>query len=117
MDAVGEPDLFQVFLQRLPLGRRAVALVILIHRFERAAHGEVVFEILVEQDVAAAFGRFGQIIDQLLLLQRKLLEAGDFVTDDLDVVETVDDPRGFASGSPAARGQCESGNSHRCKRQ
>ena len=117
MDAVGEPDLFQVFLQRLPLGRRAVALVILIHRFERAAHGKVVFEILVEQDVAAALGRFGQIIDQLLLLQRKLLEAGDFVTDDLDVVETVDDPRGFASGSPAARGQCESGNSHRCKRQ
>ena len=115
MNAVGEPHLFQVFLQGLPFGRRAVAPVVLVNRFERTAHGEVVFEILVEKDVPAALGSLGQVIDQFLLRKRKLLETGDFVTDDLDVVETVDDPRGFALRCPAARSQCNSGNSHRCQ--
>ena len=74
MNAVGEPHLFQVFLQGLPFGRRAIAPVVLVNRFERTAHGEVVFEILVEKDVPAALGSLGEVIDQFLLRKRKLLE-------------------------------------------
>ena len=41
----------------------ATSSVVLVNRFERTAHGEVVFEILVEKDVPAALGSLGQVID------------------------------------------------------
>ena len=113
VDAVGEPHLFQVLLQRLPFGRRAVAGIILIDCFQRAAHGKVDGAVLVEEDVAAALGGLGQVIDELLLLKRQLVEAGDFVTDDLDVVEAVDDPRRLALRRLAARSKRNSGKRHR----
>jgi len=113
MDAVGEPHLFQVLLQRLPFGGRAVSGVILIDHLQRAAHWEIDGAVLVEEDVAPALGRLGQIIDELLLLERQGVEAGDFVTDDLDVVETVDDPRRLALRRLAARRKRNSGKRHR----
>ena len=114
VDAVGEPYLFEVLLQRLPLGRRAVALIVLVNRLQRAAHRKVHRAILVEQDVTAAFGSLGKVIDQLLLFERQLFETGNFVTDDLDVVETVDDPRRLAFRA-VARGQCGNNKCHGCK--
>ena len=113
VDAVGEPYLLEIFLQRLPLGRRAVALIVLVNRLQRAAHGEVHRAVLVEKNVAAAFGSLGEVIDQLLLFERQGVETGNFVTDDLDVVETVDDPRHIALGATAARGQCGNDECHR----
>ena len=92
VNAVGEPHFLEVLLELLEQLARPVARVSPVNRFERAAYAQIVPAVQVEQDVAAAFGRFGQIIDQLLLLQRKLLEAGDFVTDDLDIVEAVGYP-------------------------
>ena len=85
VDAVGEPDFLEVLLERLPLGRRAVALEMGVDRLERPADRQVVFEVLVEKAVAAALGDFGQVIDQLLLFQRKLFKGGNLVTDHLDV--------------------------------
>ena len=113
VDAVGEPDLFEVLLQRQPFGRSTVALVVFVNDLKRAAHGKVHRAVLVEKNVAAALGGFGKVIDQLFLFERKLLEAGDFVTDDLDIVETVDDPRRFALGA-AARGQSGNNKCHGC---
>ena len=113
MDAVGEPDLFQVLFERFPLGAFAVARIVLVDRFERAAHGQIVLAILVVEDVAAALRGLGQIVDELLLVERKLGEARDLVTDHLDVVEAVDDPRSrlrlVGAGARSSGKKC-----HRC---
>ena len=75
MDAVGEPYALEVNLHRLEVGRLLVALITCIDRLQGLADAEVVLAVLVEQDVTALQSRFRQIIDQLLLLERKLLEA------------------------------------------
>ena len=105
VDAVGEPDLLEVLLQSLPFGRRTVALEVLIDGLQRAAHGQVVLEVLVVEDVTAALGRLREVVNQLLLLERQLLEAGNLVTNHLDVVETVDHPGGLALRMFSARSQ------------
>lgn len=63
------------FLQRQPFGRSTVALVVFVNDLKRAAHGKVHRAVLVEKNVAAALGGFGEVIDQLFLFERKLLEA------------------------------------------
>ena len=92
MNSVGEPHFFEVFLQRFPFGRRTVTVVILINHLQRAAHGKVVFEILVEHDVAAALGGFGQVVDQLFLPERQLGKARHLVAENFNIVEAVQDP-------------------------
>ena len=92
MNSVGEPHFFEVLLQRFPFGRRPVTVVILINHLQRAAHGKVVFEILVEHDVAAAFGGFGQVVDQLFLPKRQLGKARHLVAENFNIVEAVQDP-------------------------
>ena len=84
--AVGEPHLLQVLFHRLEVGVVAVAVVFGVYVLQGVAHGEVVLEILVEQYVATAFGRLGQVVYQLLLLQRQVLEFGN-------IVETIHYPR------------------------
>ena len=67
--------------------------------------GEVVLEVLVEQNVATSLCCLCQIINQGLLLQGQLLEARHLVTKHLDVVKLIDNPgRGLRSGSLSLSG-------------
>ena len=115
VDAVGEPHLLEVFFERLPVVGRAVALIIKVECFERAPDRQVGRAVLVEENIAPALGRLGEVVDQLFLFEGKLLESGHFVADDLDVVEAVDDPRPLrVGGRPVpARNQGCNGCSHK----
>ena len=108
VDAVGEPHLLEVLFERLPLLGRAVAGVVLVEGLQRAAHGKVRGAVLVEEDVAAALGGLGEVVDQLLLFERQSVESGHFVADHLHVVEAVDDPR-FLARRGVARGERDEG--------
>ena len=107
VDAVGEPHFFEVFFERFPLVGRAVSFIIKVERFERAPDRQVGRAVLVEEDVATALGRFGQVVDQLFLFERKPFESGHFVADDLDVVEPVDDPRLLRVGGRRVRARTQ----------
>ncbi len=110
--AVGEPHLFEILLQCLEVGRIAVVGVV-VYSLQRVSYDQIVFEILVEKDVASALGGLRQIVYKLLLSERQTLESGNLVADDLDVVEAVDDPRlfrGFGLCGRCACGDCK--NSH-----
>ena len=114
VDAVGEPHLLEVFLERLPLGGRAVAGVVLIDDLQRPPDRKVHAAVLVVENIPAALGSLGQVVDELLLAKGKLVESGHFVADDLDVVETIDDPRCVGPGGVAARGQRGNSACHGC---
>ena len=116
VDAVGEPHFLEVLLERLPLGRRAVAAEVFVDDLQRPAHRQVRRTVLVVEDVAAALGRLGQVIDEFLLLQREVFESGDFVADHLDVVEAIDDPGPVVRGGRAARSEKRQCESHGCVR-
>ena len=93
VDAVGEPYLLEILLHGAELGGVALVVVPQVDVLQYAAHGEVILEVLVEEYVAAAFGSLRKVIYQFLLLQGQLLEFGDFISQNLDVVEAVDNPR------------------------
>ena len=116
VDAVGEPHLFQILLQSLPFGRRAVPGVVFVNHFKGPAHRQVHDAVLVVENVPAALRSLRKIIDQFLLFERQRLETRYFVTDDLDVVEAVDDPRRRTLRRVAARGQCGNHKCHGYKR-
>ncbi len=115
VDSVGEPHLLEVLFECEPLRVGAVAAVVLIHGFERAPNGQVEAEVLVEEDVATALGRLGQIVYQLLFAQRERIEARHFIADDLHVVEAIDDPRSLRLLSPVASDERRSCQCHSCK--
>ena len=89
VDAVGEPYLLEILLHGAELGCVALVVVPQVDVLQYAAHGEVILEVLVE----AAFGSLRKVIYQFLLLQGQLLEFGDFISQNIDVVEAVDNPR------------------------
>ena len=85
VNTIREPDTLQVSLHVHEVRIRTVALVIGIDRFQHLADNQIVLSILVEQDVTALKSRFRQIVNQFLLLQRKLFEPVYFVTEQLQV--------------------------------
>jgi hypothetical protein len=92
VNAVGEPHFLEVLLELLERLARPVARVSPVNRFERAAYAQIVPAVLVEQDVAARQGGLAQVIDQLLLVQRKRVKARNAVLEHLDIVEAVGYP-------------------------
>ena len=92
VNAVGEPHFLEVLLEPLERLARPVARVPPVNRFERAAYAQIVPAVLVEQDVAARQGGLAQVVDQLLLVQRKRVEARNAVFEHLDIVEAVGYP-------------------------
>ena len=89
MDAVAKPHLFQVFNKGQIVFVGLVALVVAIDVFKGLTHHQVIFAVLVKQNVAAVEGSLGEVIDQLLLLERQVLKAGHLVAQHLDVGKTV----------------------------
>ena len=90
MDAVGKLDLFEILLESLVVGAVAVAGEIGIDTFEHLTDLEVILVVLIPEDVAAPESGFGKIIDQTFLIERKAVEVGHFVAQNLDVGEAVD---------------------------
>ena len=68
VDAIAEPHAFGVGVKSFPVGAVAVAFVAAVHRFKGFAHREVVFAVLVVDDVAASQSSFRQVIDECFLL-------------------------------------------------
>lgn len=92
MDTVGEPDFFQVCFKSVEFFGGAIALIIEVDGFEHPADRQVILEILVEQDIAAANGRFAQIINQLFLLQGQRIEIRNLIPKNFYIVEPIDLP-------------------------
>ena len=64
---------------------RPVSLIVGVDRLQHLADGQVVFAILVVQDVPTFEGSLRQVVDQLFLLQGELVEVLHLVTQNLQV--------------------------------
>ena len=53
-------------------------------------HSEVVFAVLVPEDVTSVFGCFGEMIGVLLLLESQVFPTGNLVSHDFEVGKLVD---------------------------
>src|SRR5436305_5131284 len=98
MNAVGEENTFGINKQLLVLGAAFVTGVGAKNRFERLANGEVVLVFLIVKNVASCQASFGQIIRELLLLKRELVEFAHAIAEDLDIRELFGDDFEFISG-------------------
>ena len=87
--AVGKPHLLQIKHKTFIIRVVLAAIIILIDVFKCCADCEVVFTILICQDVAAIKSRLCQIINQLFLLDCKLLEVWHFVAQHFNVSKSV----------------------------
>ena len=105
MDAAGEPEPLDVGHELGPAGVGPVALVALDDGVEGPQDRDVVLVVLVEEDVPAAEGRLAEVVDQLFLLRRQGLEAGDLVAQDLQVGELVDLPLELRRGRGGGLGR------------
>ena len=63
MNAVGEPYPFQVHFHSLEVCRSLVAGIARIDGFQHPADSEVVFPVLVEQDVTSLQSGFREVIN------------------------------------------------------
>ena len=63
VDAIREPDTFQIDLQRLELIRAMIHREVGIDHFQHLADAKIVFPVLVEGDIPAKKSRLGKIID------------------------------------------------------
>ena len=91
MDAVAEEYAFCINYKVLILSAFLIAIVRIQNSLEGLADCEVVLEILVGEDVAAAFGSFAKIIDVFFLLQRQIFPIRDLITHHFQVGELVDE--------------------------
>ena len=89
MDAVAEEHAFCVDHKVLIISAFLIAIVRIEDSLESLTDGEVVLEILVSEDIAAAFCSFTQIINVLFLLQRQLVPTRNLITHNFQVGEFV----------------------------
>ena len=91
VDAVGKPYTFGIDLELAPFGRIAVAFVRVINGLVGFADGQVVFAMLVVDDVAAGQGGFGEVVDQRFLAQVEFVPAGQFVAQYLQIGKGIEE--------------------------
>ena len=87
-----EPDFFEVFFESEPLVGGLIAVVGRINGFERPPYREVVFAILVVEDIPSAERSLTEIVDKLFLPRGEAVEIGHLIAQHVDVVESVDVP-------------------------
>ena len=85
VDAAREPHALQIGSESLKIAAAAVALVVLIDRFEHFADAEVVASVLVEKDVTSGQCGLGEVIDKRFLLKVEAFKAFHLVAQHLDV--------------------------------
>ena len=85
VDAGGEPQALEIHLEGEEVLVLAVAPVVGVDFLEGVADAEVVASVLVEKDVASGEGGFLEVIDEGLLAQGELVEAGHLIAEHLDV--------------------------------
>ncbi len=90
MDAVGKLDLLQIEFETFEFVALAVAVEVGVDVLDEVADSEVVFAVLIPENVAAGDGCLCQIVDEDALLRGQILKIGHFVAKHLDVGETVD---------------------------
>ena len=89
MDAVAKPHLLQILDKGLVVLIVLVALIVAVDVLKGRAHHQVVFAVLVKQDVAAVERSLGEVIHELLLLEREVLKTRHLVAEHLDVGKAV----------------------------
>ena len=89
MDAVAEENTLSIDHEVLEVLAFTVALIGVQHSLDGLTDHQVVLEVLVGEDVATTLGRFAEIVDVTLLLQRQLVPFGDLVTHDPQVGELI----------------------------
>ena len=109
VDAVAEPDAFQVDGERAVEVALAVALVVGVDGFEQAADAQVVAPVLVKEDVAALKGGLGEVVDEGFLPEAELVETRHLVAEHLDVGKLL---VGVLEVIGHGRRQCACGHEH-----
>ncbi|KAF5037248.1 hypothetical protein DSECCO2_566610 [anaerobic digester metagenome] len=89
MDAVAEPYPFGINHKIPETVAFAIAGVVLHNILEGAPDGQVVFVVLIKQNVAAGNGCLAEIINQFFLFGRKFIKSGNLVTHDFQVGELL----------------------------
>ena len=90
VDAVAELNLFEVCFKSLELRVVFVAVIRFVYVFEQIAQLQIVFVVLIPEDVSAVESRFGEIVHEFFLLEGQFLESGHTVAEYLYVGEPVD---------------------------
>ena len=112
VDAVAEPESLKVGLEGDEVFVRAVTVVVDVCVFHHLADAEVVFAILVEEDVASVEGCFLQVVDEGLLLQGEVFKTFHFVAEHLEVSKPL--VCIFESIFRCGLGGCVAAGSHEC---
>ena len=89
VNAIREPHPFHVHLERLELGSRAVAFKMCIYRLKQFSYPQIIFPILVEQNITSLKSRFRQIIHQYFLLKRQLIKTSHPITQYLQIGKLI----------------------------
>ena len=79
MNTIGEPYPFEVHFHIFEVGSRLVSLIIGVNGFEYPADSQVIFSVLIKQDVASFQRSLSQVINQFFLFQRQGFEFGNLV--------------------------------------
>jgi hypothetical protein len=85
MYATAEPYAFEIYRHVDEVGVGAVAFVVGVDRLKHFAYAQVVFAILIKEDVASAEGGFTQIVDKFFLLEGEFVEPVHLVAEHLQV--------------------------------
>ena len=80
MNTIGEPYPFQVHLHVFKIRRRFIPLIVCIYCFEHPTDSQIIFSILVKQNIPSFQSSLCQVINQFLLFQRQFLKSGNLIT-------------------------------------
>ncbi len=85
MDAVAEPDSFDVAIEGCPVAACAFSGERAVDVFEGAADCKVFLAVLVPDNIASGSDGFGEVVEEFFFLEGEFFEAGDLVPEDTDI--------------------------------
>ena len=80
MNTIGEPYPFQIHLHIFKIRCCFISLIVCIYCFEHPTDSQIIFSILVKQNIPSLQSSLCQVINQFLLFQRQFLKSGNFIT-------------------------------------
>ena len=90
VQTIGKPDLLEIFFESYKFGVVFVPFIVGIYSLDSLSDYQIVFSVLVPQNITTIESGFGEIVDVFFLLKRQIVETGHFVAKHLNVGEVID---------------------------
>ena len=90
VQTIGKPDLLEIFFESYKFGVVLVPFIVGIYSLDSLSDYQIVFAVLVPQNITTIESGFGEIVDVFFLLKRQIVETGHFVAKHLNVGEVID---------------------------